>query len=221
MIVSNRHISLLSPVEDMCRVVCLVMLISNLPLLVPSAAAESNYCAFEVKVSEPSGAAAAGVPVLMFRKGEIMFSETTTDKSGVARLCDAPLAPVNIVVGFDMCGSVVVRVMRQTWPETQTVFVTYARTFCAHVPIQDRCQVLLRIQDEKGRPLAGARLEGAPATSSESDVSDVFGRLFRSIKAGEKLEGAVVKEGWRPARVSHACIEHDEDDIELKVVLSK
>jgi hypothetical protein len=193
------------------------MLLAISAIFMPLAAAEPTYCAFEVKVSGPSGTPLAKVPVLMLRRDTTVFAETTTTKDGTARLCDAPLDPVDIVVGFDMCGSVVVRVLKPTWPKIRRVFVTYLQTFCDHLPSDNYCQVLLRVHDEKGRPVAGARFEGSP--SDVSDVSDIFGRLFRLVRPGEKLEGVVTKDGRQSDRVSEQCIAYDEHDAELKVVL--
>ena len=61
------------------------------------------------------------------------------------------------------------------------------------------------------------RFEGKPSMRSGSDVSDIYGRIFRSMKRGEKLQGVVIKDGREPARISQEC----EDDVELKVVLRK
>jgi len=44
----------------------------------------------------------------------------------------------------------------------------------------DHCQVLLRIRDEAGRPLAGAHFD---PVRSDREASDAFGRIFRSIKS--------------------------------------
>ena len=117
-------------------------------------------------------------------------------------------------MGRDICGSVLVRHLKPTWPETRRLYVTYVDAACDHFVVAPSCRVLLRIQDPSERSVVGARLEETP-NRSETDVSDVFGRLFRSLKRGEGLEGVVVKAGSEPARVSMRCM----DDVELKVVL--
>jgi hypothetical protein len=75
----------------------------------------------------------------------------------------------------------------------------------------------MRIQDETGRPVEGALFQGTPSRLHASDVSDVFGRVFRTLKKGEQLKGVVAKEGSEPASVSTRCT----DDVELKVALHK
>ena len=195
----------------------LLRLIGLPALFIHIAAGQNLYCAFEVKVSTPSGTPVAGAHVAILRGDKSTFSETTTAANGVARLCDAPLETVNIVAGFDVCGSVFIRALKPKWPETLRVYVTYLDYPCHHFIPPPDCQVLLRIQDEAGRPVARARFNGKRATSSGSDESDVLGRLFRSLKWRERLEGVVFKEGSSPVNISVEC----EVDTELKVVLHK
>jgi hypothetical protein len=199
------------------RLTGVFVVIGFFSLCIPPIAAESTYCAFEVKVASPSGTPVAGVTVALIRGHKTTFSETRTDVNGIARLCDAPLETMDIVVGFDLCGSVQVRYLTPRWPGTERVFVTYVKHTCGFASFRTDCFVLLRIEDEAGRPVSGARFEGKPSNGPEADVSDVFGRLFRSLKRGEKLEGVVIKEGRKSAHVSQEC----SDDTELKVVLKK
>lgn len=70
--------------------------------------ADQPYCAFEVKVSKPSGVPFANVPVIMVQRNA-QLAETRTNTNGEARLCDAPLSSVDIMVGFERCGAVLVR----------------------------------------------------------------------------------------------------------------
>jgi hypothetical protein len=181
------------------------------------AAEEATFCAFEVRVSTPSGAPFPNVPVALIRGHTSTFSEATTDAGGVARLCDSPLDVVDIVVGFDMCGSVLVRNLHPMWPESRKVYVTYVNAPCEHFGAAPTCRILMRTQDEEGRPMSGARFEGKPSGQPGQDVSDVFGRLFRSVRRRETLAGVVAKEGREPVQISQPCL----DDLELKVVLRK
>jgi hypothetical protein len=97
-----------------------------LALALPSAAAVNPYCAFEVKVSSPSGSPVPGVEVALIRGGSTTFSETKTNQYGVAKLCDSPLEYVDIVVGRDICGSILVRHIKPTWPKEKSVRVRAA-----------------------------------------------------------------------------------------------
>ncbi len=71
------------------------------------AAEEPTYCSFEVKVSKPSGVPFAKVPVALV-ENRTQFGTVFTDANGLARICDAPLHRVDIVVGIDLCGMVLV-----------------------------------------------------------------------------------------------------------------
>ncbi len=177
---------------------------------------DSPYCAFEVKVSTPSGIPVNKLPVIMVRERKETLFETTTDEKGVARICDAPLEFVGIVVGRDVCGSVQVNRLKFNWPGIQRVFITFVDNPCDHMEVRPERQVLLRVQDEKGQPLADARFEVSSASmGGGSTLSDSLGRLFRVVKARGVIEGVVTKQGKEPAHISLKAT----DDLELKVVL--
>jgi hypothetical protein len=193
-----------------------IRLIAILLFCAPFVMGASSYCAFAVKVRKPSGVPFNNVPVGMVEKGT-QGATVWTDANGTARFCDAPLHAVDIVVGTQ-CGIVLVKSVKPTWPATRDIFVTYDDTYCNEFTFPDHCQVLLRIQDEDGRPLIGAKFESG---RSERGVSDVFGRIFASIKSGEKLEGVLMNEGRETVRISERCVQDDEHDVELKIVLHK
>ncbi len=195
----------------------MLMLAAFSVLFVSFAVAQDTYCAFEVTVRSPSGTPMSEVPVALIQGHKTTFYETTTDANGVARLCDSPLENVDIIVGFDMCKSVMVRFMMPTWPDTQRISVTYVKTFCGFASFKPDCVVTLRIQDDAGHPVIGARFNWKSTASSGSTVSDSFGRLFRSLKRREILKGVVIKDAFEPAPISIKC----EDDVEVKTVLHK
>lgn len=179
------------------------------------AAEEAPYCAFEVKVRKPSGEPYPKVTVVLVRNRATTFSETLTDAAGVAKLCDAPLEFMDIVVGFDICGSVMVRHLAPTWPETRHVYVTFVDAPCDHFVVRRECRVLLRVEDGKGRRLAGVRFEGKPSLGSAPHVTDTFGRLFFPLMKRESVKGVLVKQGYESAPVS---VQHCDDN-EVRVVL--
>jgi len=179
----------------------------------------SEYCAFEVRVANQSGTPARKVPVYLIKNQHITISSTTTDGSGLAKLCDSPLTAVDIGVGVDVCGSVLIRDLRATWPETQRVFVTYAETHCNHFVFDDQCQILLRIQDEDGKAIPEARLTGHHSPGGGADVSDSLGRLYRLAKTGENVKGVISKEGRESVSISEKCTIRGEPVIERTIVL--
>jgi len=185
-----------------------------------ASAAEPTYCAYEVKVSGASGAPLAKIPVGMVQR-ESQIASAWTDTQGMARLCDAPLHPVDIVIGMSRCGLVVVRNVKPAWPKTRQVFAIYVETPCNEFVFADHCQILLRVQDEDGQPVAGARFDGIPADKPNSHVSDTFGRIFRTVKRGERLNGQIIRDGWEPTLVSEACLPLGDQDLERKVIMRK
>jgi len=142
-----------------------------------------------------------------------------TDADGRARICDAPLHRVDIAVGSDACGLVLVKKVEPTWPTTSKIFVTYENRSCGHFDFPTGCLVLLRTTDERGRPIPGARFLSSPATGGPA--SDVFGRLYRTITLNEILKGEVVKDGYLPALVLERCDPMGDGHLELKVVLRR
>ena len=162
-----------------------------------------------------------GVPVEMAERtaaGPKNLASTRTDPKGLARFCDAPLHAVDIVVGYDVCGSVWVRDVAPVWPSVRRVVVTYVEEWCDHFSFKNRCQFLLRVRDEMGVAITSALFNGNLPMSG-GEVTDVFGRVFGIVKIGETLEGAVSKEGYRPVRVSKQCTASGDE--EVLVVLPK
>lgn len=119
------------------------------------------FCAFEMRVKTPDGRPFPEVPVIMVSGHTTTFAETATDAGGGAMLCDAPSEAVDLVVGFDICGSVTVKSLRPTWPSTQVVSVTYAKRFCDDFAVASSCRIQIRIEGERARPISGARFGGA------------------------------------------------------------
>jgi hypothetical protein len=68
----------------------------------------SPFCAFGVRVRDPSGAPLANIAVVMVEH-ERHLATVTTDGNGLAEFCDAPLRPVDFVVGYRECGVVFVK----------------------------------------------------------------------------------------------------------------
>jgi len=146
-----------------------------------------------------------------------------TDANGTARICDAPIGTVDVFVGFDACGLVVIKEVKPLWLETKKLFVTYARSSCGEFNSNPKsCHIVLRVKDEVGRPLAGARFEGKASAKSvgEPILSDSFGRLFRTLEADQMLEGYITKLGYNPTPISQRCVLL-EADRELMVALRK
>jgi hypothetical protein len=165
-----------------------------------------EYCAFEVVVKLPTGVPVAQVPVSgLDERGEI-FGSADTDTNGVARICDSPSGLVSIRVGGSRCGAVTVNYLTAVWLRTRSVHVTYK--YCGgedHVP-PSRCTLTLRVHRSDGTALTGVQLVDAsssPAKLAQKDVSDRYGRIFRTIEFGRSLTGMLVKDRF----VSRAIVE--------------
>ena len=199
----------------LCSVAVFMLFIVN---LLP---AKPAYCVFEVKVLRPSGHPYSGAPVMIVRRDQdsvrTLF-ETKTNSLGEADLCDAPMTTVDIVIGFDACGSIWVKNVSQTWPDPRKIVVTYDGETCHELYLADRCLVVLRVKDDDGALLRGARLDGA---SSRPGYSDIFGRVFVSINKGGSLEGVISKQGFSATNVSVPCGRVSEDEIEQIVTLRR
>jgi hypothetical protein len=143
------------------HVVALIAIAACLPTCI----AEQAYCAFEVKVTSSHGKPRSGVPVVVVQNRTTTFLQGITDANGLARLCDAPLESVDIAVGFDVCGLVLVKHLHQKWPETIRLFVTFDDHPCEHFVPPEFCHVLLRVRDPRGSALPGARFLPRPRTA--------------------------------------------------------
>jgi hypothetical protein len=192
-----------------------------LGLGIPVLAAESPYCAFEVKVMKPSGAPNPNIPVMMAVRGKQAF-EKKSDANGLVRICDAPLEHVDIAAGFDVCGLVTVKDVTPEWLATVKVFITFEDHPCDHWGYQRDCHILWRVQDEGSHPVVGAHFESnPPRAGAESDFSDDVGRLFQFINRDGTLQGLLLKKGYKPVQLAEQCGPGQDVNRELKVVMHK
>ena len=182
---------------------------------VESAKAAAGYCAFEVAVKAPFGKPLSGVPVTLV-KGNQSVVEVTTSPAGLARICDSPVEVVSVIIGSDICGSVVVRNVTSRWPKTERIDVIYAERPCDHLGIVQQCQLLLRIIDTNGRPVAGAVFVGSHGSREGSKSSDDRGRLFKILTRGSRLEGVVVRGKLETIPIAVDCQENRELVLRLK-----
>lgn len=185
---------------------------------VTSAQTPQEFCAFEVSVITPTGSPAAGLSVSMIRvDNKKTFASVITGPTGIVKLCDAPVVPVSLMVSSRQCGSVAIEPITPDWPRTQRLVVIHNPIKCQEFNPTPNCQALLRIYDESGRPLQGARFETKFPMGPSSPVSDSLGRLFLSVRRMEVLEGSIVKDGFRPMSFSEEC----RDDIESKIQMRR
>lgn len=171
-----------------------------------------GFCAFQVDVRTPTGSPIGKVPVSIITGHTQVYAQTVTGPDGVAKLCDAPFETVDVVVGFDICGSVLIRNLSPTWPEPRKLSVTYAEAPCDHFGVSQTCRTLIRVLDEAGKPVQGAHFSGG---GQGEDSSDAFGRIFRTTARRQKIEGVISKDGRQPVKLSTTCA----GDAELKVTL--
>jgi hypothetical protein len=78
--------------------------------------------------------------------------------------------------------------------------------------------VALRVKDEQGALLRGARFEGAP---SEPLYSDIFGRVFIFVNQGGSIKGVISKQGFSATNVFVPCQSASENGIEQIVTLRR
>lgn len=197
-----------------CYVSVSALFLAGFSMGVLAAPKDGEYCAFVVAVRAPAGKPVPNVGVVMVRTDRTTYAEAITDGHGIARMCNAPMSPVTVVVGNDICGSVAIRNLPPSWPNTTRLFVTYVESPCDHLAVSARCRVLFRVVDDEGRPIAGAIFRGQNGERSEGDMSDVFGRIFKSVSRGASVSGIVNKGEMREA-ISRIC----QDDMEIAVVL--
>jgi hypothetical protein len=190
--------------------------------LVTAASGADQYCAFAVKVSSPSGRPLAGIPVAMIQGESKEFGhEVRTDGAGSAKLCDAPLEPVTIIVGVDICGAVAVKHVRASWPATKQLYFTYVPEGCNHFGETSSCTILIRVLDEDARPTLEAAWTAEGISSRRLTSSDAFGRILQSVDVGGELRGVLTKRGFAPEKVDVPCETDGERFIEKKIIMHR
>jgi hypothetical protein len=183
--------------------------------------AQLSYCAFEVAVKSSSQVPVPDIGVWLLQADGSVYSKTQANERGVARLCDAPSTLVDIQVGANLCGAVIVKYLRPRWLETRHVLIHYDRCL-DDFAVSSGCYMVLRVRDDTGRPVVGAHLTQRPPThDTQIDPSDTFGRLFKFVPWGKSLVGTVEKDGYAATEVFQTCQSRDDPNSEFVVTLHK
>jgi hypothetical protein len=186
-----------------------------------SLAGQLNYCAFEVTVRSSAEAPVRGVGVWLLRADGSVYSRVQADARGVARLCDAPPGLVDIQVGGNLCGAVIVKYLRPLWLETRHLRLHYDGCH-EDFEVTSGCYYVVRVLDSGDRAVEGAHLIGAvPGQDPELDATDKFGRLFRFVPWGRSLEGEIAKEGYTTEKVLLNCRSGDDPYPEPAITLRR
>ena len=172
---------------------------------------EPQYCAFEVSIRSPTGQPLSDVSVsAATRLSSSPFATVKSGTDGIARICDVPIGTrIDIHVGNGPCGAIVVRDLYPWWLTNERVNVTYdpcvPRDFSYSFP--KRCYLIIRVRNERDKPLPGARLTLASNNQDDNGtlLSDQFGRIFRLIHHGETLGAFIEKDGYISVRVELEC----------------
>ena len=184
--------------------------------------AQAEYCAFEVLVKSRTGTPVANADVEEVREDGTTFASAITDNNGIARLCDAPAQLVRIQVGGNRCGAVTVGSLKRYWMRTRSIHVVYQNCAGEEWAAPGKCLLTIRVLDRNGKALEGVRLhtKGLPPGQTGAADSDEYGRIFRSVRYGDKLTGQLEKKGYLPQDISSECRSGDAWDKELRVVMS-
>ena len=197
-----------------------VAILSFCSLLLPASRAQPSYCAYDVRVNDSKGAALSGIPVYLSRE-QMTIADTTTDSAGIARLCDATIKPIDIVIGKDICQSVIIRNVKPAWPDVKHIFVVYQEIGCSHFVFDDYCQILIRVKGTNGVAIEGATFDVVQPKAARPGPSDSLGRLYRRIKIGETLVGSVSQRGYHKEPVRVACSPRGDPALERTLILRR
>ncbi len=178
------------------------------------------YCAFEVTVRSPDGAAVGGVTVTEEAQDGGQVASAVTDARGGARLCDAPAGLVSIRVWGRLCGAASVEYLMPHWLKTRRVYLTYESCSGEEWAVPGGCEFTLRVRDAQGAPIPRARFEDQKTIPGiETRESDPFGRIFRFVRYGEAMSGRVDKEGYSSQDVNRVCRSGGPSRAEVTVVM--
>jgi hypothetical protein len=182
-----------------------------------------SYCAFEVMVRSPEGGPVSGAPVASLAQDGQTTGFASTDRQGIARVCDAPVGLTDIRVGDRLCGAVTVHYITPYWLETRHVVVTYKNCNGEEFAPMGGCSLTIRVRSQDGHPLEGVRLEvpnEQPKKRPQTRLSDGFGRIFRFTDYGDTLAVRLLKDGYVPQGFTDQCRSGDPQWAERTVVLN-
>jgi hypothetical protein len=187
------------------------------------AQSQVSYCAFEVTVRSPEGDPVSGAPVAALAQDGKTIGLASTDKQGVARVCDAPAELTDIRVGGRLCGAVTLHYMTPYWLETRHVVVTYKNCNGEEFAPMGGCSLTIRLRDQEGHPLEGVLFDDPNERAkkrAQTRLSDWFGRIFRFTDYGDTLSGRFLKDGYVPQNFTEQCGSGDPKRAERTVVLN-
>jgi hypothetical protein len=179
--------------------------VSTLPLW---AQEQGSLCAFEVTVKSPAGVPVVGIEVSEFETGGRVYSSGTTNRQGVARICDAPQGLIDLHIGGQLCGAVTVGYLSAYWMVTRKIDMIYKNCQGDDFLPPGGCQLTIRVRDQTGSPLAGVVINDPkerPMKRAQTTVSDEFGRIFRFLDYGDNVNVQLQREGYLSQTLTFAC----------------
>jgi hypothetical protein len=202
-----------------------LMLVLGLTVGTPTsfAQADKGYCAFEVAVRSPGGAAIPSLVVSALQNGR-SFATAQTNAEGIVRICDVPPGQIDVEVGGHTCGAVSVRFLNPDWMKTRRVAVTFERCSEGEFYFPGGCFIIYRVQDVTGQPIFGAVFDLNGSDSARFDqtrIADAYGRIFRFIKTGEEMDVRVEKSGYASREITNQCKPGDPAKQERIITLDR
>jgi hypothetical protein len=165
------------------------------------------YCAFQIHVGSPTGSPVRDAPVSAADQNGFTVGTATSDENGDAAICDVPIGLIDIHVGDNRCGAVTVHYLKPDWLRPRRVWVTYQNCGGAEHTPPNGCSLTIRVRDSLGNPLTGVQFEGSDGLGpmEQTGKSDQYGRIFRAIRFGESLAGALAKPGYATSEIVEPC----------------
>ena len=192
--------------------------------LLSSGEYRDQYCAFEVVVRSPKGDPVWPVSVSLLDRSMHAFTTALTGPAGIARLCDAPVGPISVRVGGQLCGATTVKDLKAFWMKTRRVYITYDNCSGEDFAFPGGCLVTIRVYSKTGQPISGVLFSGSnqrPAAREQTTISDAFGRIFRFVEYGGILNGELVKPGYLSQNIRVTCERGSLYEKEQRVVLEQ
>jgi hypothetical protein len=183
--------------------------------LEPARGAEKDYCSLVVSVRGPEGQPLTAKVSVVDTAGHRLDSRTSPE--GKAEFCPLGIKPVDVTVGGGGCGTVTVKQVELFWQQTQELPVTWSPCWLkGDPPPLMACSILLRVYDDKGAPIKGAKVKTQYGLHSE--LSDRYGRIRLGVGYGKTLEGSVSAPGFEDTTYSVDC-SRSEGDVEREIKL--
>lgn len=161
-----------------------------------------NFCAIKLIVTTDDGRPIPSTAAeLRDRSGRVVAR--TPIKNGTGEFCDFGIGPHSILIGGNSCGAVEIKNVHLRYKLPQTFDVILNLCLGEGDEEGNACFKYVRVLGDDGKPISYAHVERV--SSSETNLTDRYGRIFLTVDPGKQDSFVFSKEGYKSSKLQFNC----------------